>query len=198
VISGGKQSFSGIFTYPALTLNNISYLMCCCLAFKRAVLALRRSAEKVACPDDIRRKSAGPHRRINGNPKNGECTGRLLKKLGQAPVVRSTVVRSRVLRLEVRNVSRPKSLRDGKGCPLPAHLELLRPARRSSSSLRLSSSSRCNSSSCRLQRSRPLWSRDRSVSMPCRVVLGTDDQTAAFLCATVDRFDDVDQLLLVL
>ena len=108
MISGGKQSFSGTFTYPALTLNNISYLMCCGLAFKRAVLALRRSAEKVAYPDDIRREPAGLHRRINGNPRNGECTGRLLKKLGQAPVVGSTVVRSRVLRLEERDVSRPQ------------------------------------------------------------------------------------------
>jgi hypothetical protein len=36
------------------------------------------------------------------------------------------------------------------------------------------------------------------VAIPCRVILGTDDQTATLLCSTVDGLDDVDQLLLVL
>lgn len=38
----------------------------------------------------------------------------------------------------------------------------------------------------------------RLVSVSCRIVLGTDDQTPSLLRAAVDRLDDVDELLLVL
>lgn len=36
------------------------------------------------------------------------------------------------------------------------------------------------------------------VSVSCRVILGTDDQTTALLCASVHRLDDIYELLLIL
>lgn len=49
---------------------------------------------------------------------------------------------------------------------------------------------------CFVAQRRP--NRTDSVSIPRGIVLGTNNQTAAFLRTPIDRLDDIDQLLLVL
>lgn len=44
----------------------------------------------------------------------------------------------------------------------------------------------------------PPWFSGLLVPVPRRVVLGADHETTAFLCASIDSFDDVDHLALVL